>query len=324
MKIIAVKKIVSNGQHNAFTGLGYLNGKYYLGFRSASNHVTPASRQIILESSDGMNWREFRNWSLPPEEDVSFDIRDTFIFPDGQELLVSTLVSRVTGEVRSPIAWLHVIGEDQTLIPIGQVASNHAFWKPTVFNVIYYCAAYDYVISGDFQVTFFRSPDRKNWQALSRIGPGSEAVLLPVNDREMLCFVRTEESPYLMNLYRCKVPFYGPWEKVSTDTRILQGQECITWNGEHFLLARERSDYCKTADPNKPSFASHRLNLYRLKNDFTLEKVLEFPSGGDCGYPGCVIEKERTLLVSYYSRHEQKNPNEFEGPADIYVARVHY
>jgi hypothetical protein len=324
MKIMTVKKIVSDGNHNAFTGLGYLNGRYYLGFRSASNHITPESRQVILESRDGMDWREFRTWSLPTEGSISFDIRDTFIFPDANQLLVSTLVSRVQDDVRSSFTWLHAIGEDRTVTSIGQMASNHALWKPMVFNGTYYCAAYDYTWDGTYQVTFFRSGDRKNWHGLSRIGPGSEAVLLPLNDEEMLCFVRTEQSPYPMNLYRCKAPYYGPWEKVGTDTRILQGQEYISWNGENFLLARERPDYIKTADHKKPSFASHRLNMYRLKKDFTLEKVLEFPSGGDCGYPGCVVEDGGTLLVSYYSRHEQKNPNEFEGPADIYVARVHF
>jgi hypothetical protein len=62
---------------------------------------------------------------------------------------------------------------------------------------------------------------------------------------------------------------------------------------------------------------NYDITYYAIINpsDFSVEKIRAFPSGGDSGYPGVIIEGA-TALISYYSSHE--------GNARIYMYRLNY
>jgi hypothetical protein len=58
--------------------------------------------------------------------------------------------------------------------------------------------------------------------------------------------------------------------------------------------------------------------------DGKLDPILVFPSAGDCGYPGMVVEEDR-VLISYYSQHDVDNgPEQKPGecPNEIYLAEI--
>ena len=62
-------------------------------------------------------------------------------------------------------------------------------------------------------------------------------------------------------------------------------------------------------------YSENGRNVGLLSPDSTgdFELIMEFPSSGDTGYPGMVID-HNMLLVSYYSSHE--------GKASIYLAKI--
>jgi hypothetical protein len=165
--------------------------------------------------------------------------------------------------------------------------------------------------------------DGVNWRDVGVIGPGTETVLCPWPDGAVLALVRTEQPPYYLQFYRSMAP-YDNWEHVGEHPQIIQGQELFTLNGAWYLLGRHRPDYRLTADPQRPSFGSHRLRLWRLGHAGQLQELLELPSAGDCGYPGAAVEPDGTVLVACYSQHETGQADRWSdvAQADIYLARI--
>ena len=60
VRIVSVKRIFNNGEHNAFTDLVRYNGRLYLAFRSCpgGHGVNPAASIIILTSKNGDQWEQ--------------------------------------------------------------------------------------------------------------------------------------------------------------------------------------------------------------------------------------------------------------------------
>src|SRR5690349_19407987 len=53
-----VRKIYSDGKHNAFTAMVRFNGKLYVAFRHGGGHNSGQADILVLQSSDGNDWKE--------------------------------------------------------------------------------------------------------------------------------------------------------------------------------------------------------------------------------------------------------------------------
>ncbi|MEI6035064.1 MAG: hypothetical protein WCS65_12400 [Verrucomicrobiae bacterium] len=62
MKTQWVKKIASDGMHNAFTSLALFKGRYFVAFRNGKHHAEDArGTQVMMTSRDGEQWEPFHN-----------------------------------------------------------------------------------------------------------------------------------------------------------------------------------------------------------------------------------------------------------------------
>lgn len=60
VRVVSVRRVFHNGEHNAFTDLARFQGKLYLTFRSCpdGHMVHPTASIIVLASDDGQDWRQ--------------------------------------------------------------------------------------------------------------------------------------------------------------------------------------------------------------------------------------------------------------------------
>lgn len=60
VKVVSVRRVFHNGEHNAFTDLCRFRGQFWLAFRSCpdGHMVHPRASVIVLRSADGMKWEE--------------------------------------------------------------------------------------------------------------------------------------------------------------------------------------------------------------------------------------------------------------------------
>jgi len=325
MKLQWVRKICSDGRHNAFTGLGFFDGRWFLAFRNAPGHGGVDSRQMILASDDLREWRIAHEYRRPDEPDgTRHDYRDSYLLADGRRLLLYSCATPVRKDgtrlmtysqvqvLRAGSAW----GEPQL------IAEGKVLWKPIRHGGEFFVAAYSATSDEGRDLDLLRSADGLSWERVARIGAGSETVLHPVSPDELLALVRTEARPYYFEFHRSRRPF-TKWEKVATIPKIVQGQHLIAARDAVYLIGRERPDYRQTADPERPSFAQHRVKVWRVR-DNDLDELLELPSAGDCAYPGAVAQGDGAIVISYYSRHETPDPGVWKKamPADIFLACV--
>ncbi len=55
MQLKWIKKVYSDGTHNAFTGLAFFKGSYFLAFRNGERHSSPGGKKMLITSPDGEN-----------------------------------------------------------------------------------------------------------------------------------------------------------------------------------------------------------------------------------------------------------------------------
>ncbi len=322
MQLMAIEKVFADGNHNAFTGLGIINGLYVLAFRKAPGHVSSSSAIVFMESMDAMHWSEQRRISLPENDGLSFDLRDSYFISEPERLLYYGFATPVKdGRRLPPDTILMVTSDGRTWTNPSVILTGAVLWHPVYAYGRYYSAGY-YHDGEKYRCELFCSPDGINWEKIASIAEGSETAVWPAADGSLAAFLRTEEPPYHLEIYRSKAPFTD-WIKTQTIPKIIQCPHIFTVNEQIFLAGRERPDYNKTANPKNPSFASHRTKVWEI-DDAKLTEVIELPSRGDNAYTGTVVKPEGSVLMSYYSQHESAFGAKWHEkmPADIFVAHL--
>jgi hypothetical protein len=303
----------NEAEHNAFTDLIKYDGYYYCVFRIASDHNSFDGKTRIIRSSDGKNWSAFALLSLP-----NMDLRDAHFFIDDYNVLSLSINIR------------NVYNQRQNVL---YKLQNGQFIKTNVFHVdndFFYWGFYklnDRVYSVGYNVKqiCFSSLDSKKPKLMlfnnanlacdsfqyANVGGTwinrdfdcpCEASMVITPDSTVIMIVRDEHTPGHSFFGVSKFP-YKNW-KWTTFPYFVRGPKlALLPNGKLLLAAGSMSHY--------------DLTYYAIVNpdDFSVEKIRSFPSGGDTGYPGVVIEGN-TALVSYYSSHE--------GNARVYIYRLDY
>lgn len=99
VEVLSTRRIFHNGEHNAFTDLCRFRNEIYLAFRSCpdGHMVHPTSSILILASSDGKQWRQVHQFSVPQR-----DTRDPhfLVFQDKLFLYTGTWFSGKTSLAR--------------------------------------------------------------------------------------------------------------------------------------------------------------------------------------------------------------------------------
>ncbi|MCQ2180902.1 MAG: hypothetical protein MJY50_02420 [Bacteroidales bacterium] len=305
-------RCIWEGGHCAFPSIEKFQGRYYVTFRQGEGHIfdkqgRAAGRVRVLSSADGENWE-----SVAVLAKEGFDLRDPklSVTPDGRLMLViggsvyegKTLVQRIphvsfsTDGINFSDPVPAVFGDD---IPYGM----EWLWRLTWHDGIGYA-----VIYGE-QFALVRTVDGIHYETVTEIeadGQPNETTLRFTRDGRMAMMIRREkdghgrygwwgvsEAPYKdWSFTPMGFGLGGPEFTILDDDRVIMGTR------SYFL-------------DRKP-----KTILLKGGLDGVFEEMCVLPSGGDCSYPGFLIEGDE-LWVVYYSAHGLQ-----PGSASIYLTRI--
>lgn len=185
-------------------------------------------------------------------------------------------------------------------------ASNHWIWSPVYHNGVSY--GVDYV--GGKMVLFASDDDCVSFKPVysfdaEEIGEKATEVALVFDKSDKLyAFVRHDgETGYIGK----STSPYTEWSFSDLGYRI-EGQNVIMLDDGHFIVGSRKFVINEDDDSVERSMAVFVTDL-----DGKIQKTFDFPSSGDCSYPGLVLDNGY-LWVSYYASHE--------GISSIYFAKL--
>jgi hypothetical protein len=296
VKPLEVRKVFTNGKHNAFTALRRFKGDLYLAFRAGGAHNSAEADVLVLRSKDGKEWKEAKRVN------VAKDDRDPQMVVTDKSLLLyipamngPTLDTWLT-RTEDGAAWSE---------PVKVYEPQFILWKPTVHEGVFYAAAHkkDETSGGKGRaVHFVKSADGVKWEKVSQIRAGnweSETTLFFDAKHHATAFLRQKYGSPQAQVLESDPP-YAEWSSRDAGVPHFSGHSVHTFQGVTYLLSRFRKG------------KEYGSIIYTF-SDGKLAPYCELPAGGDCAYLEAV-EDGANMLVSYYSTHE--------GTTDIYLATV--
>ena len=308
----------TDGRHNAFTDLVYWKDAYYLCFRHAESHMSMDGEIRVMTSTDLSTWipcgtlntlgddRDPHFTVTPDALYVYFGVWDLAHQPDAK--------APDRGSVRSHFA---STTDGANWSPVkGVYQPGFWLWRVRYHDGAFYSPAYTAVRpKPDLRETrLLRSDDGIHWTQLATVTQArmsGEADLLWRPDGEVWLFTRTNDKPGDSMWYKSDADMRA-WRGAATGV-LVHSPVFAEWGERIFVSGRGRTN-------NKSNTAIWEIDGNKLHPLITL------PSGGDTSYPGLIpdpaaaTDGPATLLVSWYSQHENTDPKSHT--ANIYVGRV--
>jgi hypothetical protein len=298
-RLLDARRIWDAAPHNAFTDLIRVRDEFICVFREGATHVSPDGKIRVIGSKDGTNWN-----SLALIAQSERDLRDPKItrMPDGTLMIYAAAADRPKNPVtHQSIAAFSKDGRKWSE-PIDVADKNVWLWRVQWNHNVGYGVGYD--TSGEKFVRLYKTTDGKKFEPVveklfDEQSP-NESGLVFDRDGTLLCLLRRDGQPGNGLFGRAKAP-YTKWNWNDVGAKI--GGPQMIQLAEGRLIAGVRL-YDGGA----------RTSIVEIDRETgKLKELVKLPSGGDCSYPGLVIDGGK-LWVSYYSSHE--------GKTAIYLARV--
>ena len=319
IQIESVRKVVDDGNHNAFTDLCRFRDRIYLTHRRCPDgHMVFDTSQIVVHESadEGATWSEVNAFGVPTR-----DVRDPHFLVFGDRLFVYTgawLVEerRDMNHHLGYCAWT-VDGRQWSEPTFLEGTYGHYIWRAAAHgDTAFLCARRkrEFVRtedSGDAaqvcESALMASPDGLVWSPVGffQTEYGDETAFLFEEDGGVLAVARTGGNRPAQ-ICRSKPP-YREWTR--TDLHRHVGGPLLARWGDRYLVGGRKSV------ENRGAMTA----LGWLVGD-ELVDVAELPSGGDTSYPGFIPLSDTEGLLSYYSSHEGSGSG--AAPSAIYVARL--
>jgi hypothetical protein len=306
VRVISVRKVFHNGEHNAFTDMCRFQGKLYLTFRSCpdGHGVNPTASVIVLQSDDGNDWEQVHRFSVAKRDtrDPHFLVFQDKLFvysgawycgdtaPESYELNEHLGYAVWTPDGTS---WNGPVMLEGTF--------GHYVWRAATFgDKAYLCGRRkrEFARSATrkerdplIQSAMLESDDGLIWRqkAIFQEVNGDETAFLFEPDGAVLAIARSGSG---LNAQVCRSrPPYVEWERKNLD-RYIGGPLVVKW-GDRYLVGGRRTGGGKA------------LTSLCWFVDDALHEFAALPSGGDTSYPGFIELSPTRALVSYYSSHEQ-------------------
>jgi len=308
VKVVSVRRVFHNGEHNAFTDLCRFNGRFYLTFRSCpdGHGVHPTASIIVLSSEDAESWEQVHQFRVAKRDtrDPHFLIfQDTLFVYTGTWYCGDGPPSRDEYDLNLHLgyaAWSPDGGQWNGPAML-EGTYGHYIWRAAAHGgKAYLCgrrkrefdqsdASRGYPLA-IIESAMLESDDGLIWQkaAFFQERDGDETAFLFEPDGSVLAVGRRGGRD--AQLCRSRPP-YDEWQRKDLD-RYIGGPLLAKWGGRYLVGGR------KTLT-GKP-----KTSLCWLVND-ELSEFAELPSAGDNSYPGFIELSPTRALVSYYSSHEK-------------------
>jgi hypothetical protein len=320
VRVVSVRKIFDNGEHNAFTDLCKFQGRYYLTFRSCpdGHGVHPTSSILVLTSEDGKSWKQTYRFHVSKR-----DTRDPhfLIFKDKLFIYSGAWYSGETSpksyEINEHLGyavWTED-GRDWHGPVMLEGTYGQYIWRAATFGgKAYLCGRRKREFAKTssraerdplLESAMLESDDGLIWRrrGLFQETYGDETAFLFETDGAVLAVARSGGG---RNAQVCRSkPPYQKWERKDLD-RYIGGPLVVKW-GDHYLVG------------GRKMIGKAVTSLYWLADD-TLHEFATLPSGGDNSYPGFVQLSKNRALVSYYSSHETDDSG--KSTTNIYMAEL--
>lgn len=307
VRVVSVRRVFYNAQHNAFTDLIRFKGRYYLAFRSCpdGHGIHSSSSIIILGSDDTRTWQQVHRFSVRTR-----DTRDPHFLIFKDKLFVYTGTWFCGDEKYKPqkydinehlgYAVWSADGEKWHGPEMLEGTYGHYVWRAATFgDKAYLC--------GRRKHEFAWTPNRKDaakitesamlesddgliWKkvALFQEHNGDETAFLFEPDGRVVAVARRGGN----NAELCtSAPPYRQWQRKDLG-QYIGGPLLVKWNDYYLVGGRKREN------------DRYRTALFWLV-DGKLHEFAVLPSDGDNSYPGFVRLSPTKALISYYSSHEK-------------------
>lgn len=296
--------------HNAFTDLIHFDNAYYCVFREGSSHTSYDGKLRILKSADSKTWSSFDLITYNNK-----DLRDPHFFVDNYGRL-SILAFASDDKVRFNV--IYKLTNSGFEYEKANVDNDYWIWssfkakgklfslgyntKQPCFNSVFNSTKPKLLLfqNTDSSFTSFSKLELLNMNPSNFGCPNESSIIL--KDSTFIAIVRDDIDNTFSHIGYLSKP-YTDWHWQNFPFYVRGPKLALLPDGKIFLAAASMEDYDRT--------------YYAIINpsDYSVEKIKAFPSAGDTGYPGVIIEGN-TALISYYSSHE--------GNARVYICRITY
>jgi hypothetical protein len=323
VKVVSLRRVFHNGEHNAFTDLCRFQGRFYLTFRSCpdGHGVHPTASILVLSSDDAETWEPVHRFRVEKR-----DTRDPhfLVFQDKLFVYTGTWYCGDRSPTREEYEMNRHLGY-AAWSPDGRQWHGPVMLEGTYGHYVWRAAAYgrkaylcgrrkhEFADTNGFrnfsreivESAMLESDDGLVWKkaALFQETNGDETAFLFEEDGRVLAVGRRGSGK--AQLCRSRPP-YTDWQRSDLD-RYIGGPLVTKWADRYVIGGRNTLG------------GSARTALCWLVGD-ELHDLIELPSGGDNSYPGFVELSPTRALVSYYSSHEKDDQG--KTIAAIYLAEL--
>jgi len=319
LRLTRARRIYSDGQHNAFTGLTRFGESILVCFRSGATHVSWDGAIRAIASTDGETWTPVAHKTMD-----GVDLRDPKIVAfNGAAMLYCG--------GRAPDAplrcFVSIAPDGQAfgeLKPLAGLPEGHWLWSVRPLGDRLYGAAYH-----DTHAVLLRSADGVAWEEVVDFPIWSDEVAFDFDAQGRLWALVREDWQGCVPALCVAEPPYTSFSSVTRLPIRLQGPMLKRLDGACVIVGRRWDE---------PGRRNLRSDVFVLEDGQDLRYVRALPSGGDTSYAGWLDDGPGRGLISYYSSHEHKMDTDWEQeqasantaeaehttPADIFLADVRY
>ena len=311
MKLLEVRKIWDQAEHNAFTDLIRFKESWFCVLRESSGHTANDGSLRVITSDDGETWE-----SAALIRSSNSDLRDAKITetPEGELMLCGAeSLHDKTHHSHQTLAWFSKDG--RTWSDRHEIADKDFWlWRVSWHKGTAYGVAYSVGNERDNHgfARLYASKDGKRFDTLVDnlfdVGYPNESSIIFSGDTAY-CLLRRDGQPLHSDpksaLLGVSEPPYTEWEWKDLGTRV--GGPHIIEAADGRLVAAVRIHESEDWHP------SHTSLCWIDPEAGKFEETLRLPSGGDTSYAGLVVH-EGILWVSYYDSRE--------GKTSVYLVKV--
>ncbi len=308
LKLLSVKKIWDNGEHNAFTDLIRFRNRWFCIFREGKGHADGEGKLRVLMSRDGEGWESAALLDLPGR-----DLRDAkFSIAPGNRLMLvcgaADAKDRNGGEFLSFVSFSADGKQWSKLERVTGFESPTWLWRVVWHKGTAYGAAYSWDASRRMWAVIARSRDGVNYEKISKVFADMNEAALSFDDKDVLTVVfRSVDRDAEAIVVQSRAPF-AEWT-----TKILTpGGEWRKQLGGPAVLRLPDGRVIAAGRLYRDKMTRTGVGLLDVASG-NLTDLIVLPSGGDNSYPGLVWHGGNAWM-SYYSSHE--------GRTSIYLAKL--
>ena len=316
----SVRKVVSDGRHNAFAAFARWKGEYWLAFRTGTGHVARDGDLVVLRTRDTKEWQNSVTF------DVAGDDRDPQLLPTETRLY---LYINCLHDGQFDV-FVSCTDDGKTWSKPQQVyRDGFILWKPISHGNQYYAGAHRPTSNNRRESHLVTSTDGIQWEKISTIRSGqgeSETTLLAGPGKRLTAFLRSQIT--VGGAILESMPPYHKWKERPAGVH-LSGHAIYTFDGVTYLMGRHLA-YDPPVDPatSRARVSGRSLDqatMVYIYEDGGLKPYCQLgPLDGnhDSSYAAAVRDGDDMLVVYHRAAHEYVGEFRANDAADIFLARV--